>query len=313
MNFNLISQSQTPGWAEGVWITGDTAFIADGEYGITIWDISDLNSPTQIDELELYRGDYASQVIFSELLQIIFVRGSGYNSCVRLYDMNSKKLLMNIGDYGQEDFCVNVIDSVTFEVAIVDKSEGFRYVMVYYDPEFKEWYTAIYGAMELSGGSSLGLCIDGEYAFVAQNQRGFRIIQINADQSEFTADLRDLGNWDTPGAALDIVLNGRKTHAIIADSYAGIQVVDVTDKDTPIIVGSLQTENIEEIFRVKAVGDTIYFLDRHNGIYAADISKPEEPVLLANYPTPAPSDIFIKEDHTIFMTDQELGILVFEW
>ncbi|MCF7810181.1 hypothetical protein K9N50_04240, partial [bacterium] len=60
-------------------------------------------------------------------------------------------------------------------------------------------------------------------------------------------------------------------------------------------------------------GDTAYFLDKYDGVFAVDISQPEEPVLIAKYNLPAPSGIVIREDNTVFVSDLDLGLIVLEW
>ena len=96
---------------------------------------------------------------------------------------------------------------------------------------------------------------------------------------------------DTEDYAKDVVVSG--DYAIVADDSAGVQVVDISDTGTPVIVASYDTPG--EAVDLKINGDYIFVadyyslmilhLDRETGTLEQP-SFPSEFLLGQNYPNP---------------------------
>lgn len=315
-DFALLSRTVTPGWAEGIFVHGNTAFVADGEFGVTIWDVSDGSNPVLIDTI--LTNLYAQMVAFAPLTDLVLVgsRLDKYYYCyagVEVYNFTTKRRLFNLWDPGCEGFCFNELSPDTIVIAEVDRYEGFKIVKAYYDSSYGCWLENEYwGYMRFNYGTIRGLTMDNNYAYVGRHQWGLGVLEIDYSQP-YEILISHIGSVDTPGAAGDVSLNGNKTHAIVGDYMAGIQVIDVTVKSSPTLVGSLQPDGVTHVERVVTVGDTTYFTDENNGFFAADVSDPEDPILIGKYYTPDPKGIFVTPDHTVYLADAILGLIILSW
>ena len=83
-------------------------------------------------------------------------------------------------------------------------------------------------------GSALGVAVEGSYAYVADGDSGFQVIDLSNPASP-----QIVGSVDTPGYTYDVAASG--TYAYVADGYSGLQVVDVTNPASPTIVGNVGT------------------------------------------------------------------------
>ena len=306
----LLSQTQTPGWAEDVWVDGDLAFIADGEQGVTIWNISDPSSPVLIDVIPV--PESATLVRYAPMTKFVIVNKKYGAGGASVWDFDTKARRFNLWDSGIEDLSFVEISTDTIIVSMVDWDEGFKLRKIYYDTTYNSWMEDELGGLyDFLYGTPRGLHLEQYYAYVGHNHLGLDIMEI--DYSVNPIEIRPFGNVDTPGGAVGVALSGDKSHAYVADMHGGLQLIDVTDKQTPAIVGEIVPERVDQAFKVTAVGDTVYFLDKYNGVYVVDARDPSEPRLIGKYDTPSPSGVFVNEEHTIFIADEELGLVILDW
>jgi hypothetical protein len=141
---------------------------------------------------------------------------------------------------------------------------------------------------------------------------GIKIYQIDY-QPDGNFGFTYLGGADTPGSAYDADLTRDRRHLVIADYQKVIQVMDVSDRTNPLLVGSLELPNVNQVFRIWVQGDTAYVLDKYRGIHAADVSNPAEPRHIAFFDTPGPSGLYVTPDQTVYLTDVENGLYILRW
>ena len=302
----LISQTQTLGWAQVIRVEGDTAYVADGEQGVTIWDISNLNAPHVIDTLRTQAS--VKMVQFAPGNRILFVVEDVNNAGVTGYLLDTGQRLINIGSTGVYAFRIIHDVQDTFTVLYTDVSDKYvRFVEMTNDP-LLGWGEEQIGSYS-SRAPFRGFDLAGDYIYLAHSQFGMQIANLN----RATGAIAPLGSVDTPGSGYDLSVNEDGTIAVVADFHDGIQIIDVTDVDNPQIKTGFLAERVKRVFKVEVVGDIAYFLDMYNGLFAADIAQPENPRLLSYYKMSYPTGMFVSDDHTIFLTDEDLGLLILRW
>jgi hypothetical protein len=72
-----------------------------------------------------------------------------------------------------------------------------------------------------------------------------------------------VGSVNTPGWAWGVVVSG--SYAYVADGSSGLQVVDVTDPQAPVIVGSVDTPGYAQ--GVAVSGSAAYVADGESGLH----------------------------------------------
>ncbi len=104
----------------------------------------------------------------------------------------------------------------------------------------------------------------------------------------------------TPDDALDIALDDVGT-AYVACGGAGLQILDLTDPENPVLLGEYPTSN--GTMSVDVVGAVAYIADGHNGLRCLDVSDPTSPVLLGTYDPPGFVDGVVVRDGLAYITD----------
>ncbi len=102
----------------------------------------------------------------------------------------------------------------------------------------------------------------GEYAYIANGENGFLIINISDKENPYIE-----GRVDTPGYANSIFISDE--YAFIADGEEGIQVIDLNDKKNPIIIKNYDTPGYA--FDVSVYEGTAYIADGQSGLQVIDI------------------------------------------
>ncbi len=314
--FELVSITQTPGWANDVWVQGDTAYIADGEQGVSYFDISDPVTPQHVLGFPLggLPREHALSLMATNLEGQALLLVIGRTSGLFFFNPITTEYQGNFGSSIISDFACEVVQTDSLHIGttdFIDDGYGIRRMGYIYNAEFDIWsWTSRENFVAGGTGAFRGIFIDGNTSYLAHSQMGLEIFDMDYSQPDTVGKI---GSVDTPGSAYDVTLNGDKTHAIVADYMGGIQIIDITVPSSPAIVGSLMPDKVDQVIKVEAVGDTVYFIDEHNALFAADISNPAAPLLLGNYESPEPTGMFITEDHTVFLTDEDLGLIILEW
>jgi hypothetical protein len=98
----------------------------------------------------------------------------------------------------------------------------------------------------------MGVAIDGDYAYLANDNGGFQVVDISDPANPSHA-----GGCRTPGAPLDLAIVG--DFAFVADNEAGLQIIDVSDPSRPKHRGFYDTPG--PAGRVEIAGDLAFVAD----------------------------------------------------
>jgi hypothetical protein len=110
----------------------------------------------------------------------------------------------------------------------------------------------------------------------------------------------------TPGTATDIAVDGN--YAYVADGNQGLQIVSVTDKTSPEIIGNYDTSgNAGGIF---IDGNYAYVADGEQGIVIIDITDKSNPTLTDNFDIDGYArKIFVSGDYAYVAADDQ-GLVI---
>ena len=140
--------------------------------------------------------------------------------------------------------------------------------------------------------------IYGDYALVAHSYAGMVIYNIsNPDEPIFIC--RFFFNY-MPVYYIEVF-----DHYALACVYTGIGIVDLSDIYNPVQVGGLATEPIKS---AKVVRGTAYIAASNGGLKIIDVSTPEAPSLLGEFPTPGHAVGVDVDMYHVFVADDS-GVL----
>jgi len=125
-------------------------------------------------------------------------------------------------------------------------------------------------------GYAYGVAISGKHAYVADYDKGLRVIDISDPAHPY-----EVGFYDTPGQAWGVAVSG--SYAYVADGNWGLRVIDVSDPAHPTDVGFTYTPSVA---CGVAVSGTYAYVADENGLGVIDVSDPAHPAEVGFYDTP---------------------------
>ena len=117
------------------------------------------------------------------------------------------------------------------------------------------------------GGFALDVTVSGEFAYVATDGDGLRVVNVSEPAAPSEA-----GFFDTGDNLIGIAVVG--DYAYLANSSDGLRVIDVSEPAALFRAGDFDTRDATDI---AVNGDYAYVLDLLDGMLIVDISNPAAP------------------------------------
>ena len=256
----------TPGEARSVCASGNYAYVADGESGLTVVDIAAVPEPGTV-LTYTKAGSYTTEVNFS---YNVFLEGAtlylatGESGLNRLNVTNpASPVLIDrlVSPISGDDVCV--AGDYTY---MLDRTKGLR---IFDSSEPSYPLLRSYLAFE---GPSVDLAVSGNYAYIAKSGGAVAIVDVtNRLAPVLTAST--IGSNDPR----KMFISGDILY--IADGVDGLRLVNITDPLHPVVLGSAATAG--SALSVYVHADRAYVAEGAAGLGIFNVSNPAAPVLLA--------------------------------
>ncbi|MEE4236860.1 MAG: hypothetical protein V2I51_09070, partial [Anderseniella sp.] len=282
------------GHAEGVTVSGNHLYLADGPHGVSVWTIA--NGRTPIDTLHLVANTLQSEYPTGAVMPT----PHAFKVAFRSDDPNNAYVMSQ--SLGMRRISVSAVTSGSAQVgspAILDAAGGI------YEHNTEAGNV---GLTKVTGQDhAYGVTFAGKYAIVADGDNGLTVYDITADAGTDASVVANIGDSDTTGTGKPML--GRaatvklwtdsatnKTYAVVAAGAYGISVVDMTAFLASGKAEDLQKDKLIKTFEplksdddnafgsadgksvdVHVVGDIAYFSYDSFGLVAyrmADLIRP---------------------------------------
>jgi hypothetical protein len=252
----------------GVDVSGNFAYIAVNEVGLTVVDVTNRSAPHLVATLRLPGG--ANDVKLSGTRAYVTAGAAG----LHIVDVSNPILphLLGSVDTPGSAARVRLRGNLAF---VADGAAGLQIIDV-----------ATASAPRIVGAAAIpatanGVDVTDSLAIVAAGSAGIRIVDVTNPARPVV-----VGAADTPGDALGVVVNG--TFAYIADYTGSLRVVDFTTPSAPIL-GATTPGSLGGYLLNVAMADTFVFgadILFVNGVPIVDVSNPRNliPRAILNFP-----------------------------
>jgi len=264
-----VGNYDTPGFARDVAAAGNYVYIADAEFLVV--NVSDPANPTLAGSYAI-PGSTARSVALSG--GYAYVGGYSPAGCsLNVVNISNPAHPTETGYIDVSGVPVGVAVNGS-HVFVADDSE---LLVVNVANPAQPTVAALYQKVPLAHGAAVG----GDYIYVADDYFGLRIIYA----ADLTA-LTEVGFYDSPGNALDVVVRG--DYAYLADHNAGLRIIRISSPTQPVEVGVYDPDTAE-VFRLALAGNYAYIADyNHNALRIVDVSNPTNPTSVGLYTAPFP-------------------------
>jgi hypothetical protein len=259
-----LSEYNTPGFATAVQLVGNYAYVADGESGLQILNITNPSSPS-------LTGFYNTPD-FALGVQLVgnYAYVADGESGLQILNITNPSSPSLTGFYNTPDFALGV--QVVGNYAYVADGESGLQILNITNPSSPS-LTGSYNTPDFA----LGVQVVGNYAYVADGESGLQILNVTNPSSPSLT-----GFYNTPGSAEGVQVVGN--YAYVADGESGLQILNITNPSSPSLTGSYNTPGLA--FSVQVVGNYAYVADDESGLQIINITNPSNPTLTENYQTP---------------------------
>ncbi|MDP8239314.1 MAG: choice-of-anchor D domain-containing protein [Candidatus Hatepunaea meridiana] len=289
-----VGSYDTPGDAQGIFVVNDFAYVADGNSGLRMIDVTDPENP---DEIGFYNTPGTSRAVFV-IGNYAYV--ADFGSGLRIIDISDPENPEEVGALERWQMYAWDVCVEGDYAYVADESQGSSALSIIdiSDPENPDEISTVE-----TPGNSRGVDVNGNYAYLAAAGGGLRIIDVSNPE-----DPDEIGSFDTPGQAWDVVIVG--DYAYVAQWNDGLIVVDVSDPENPAEVGSFDTEG--EATGIDVRGNSAFVCDGEEGLGIIDVSDPEDMSEIAAHNTDGLSKRVQIVGDMAYVADGENGLVIID-
>ncbi len=254
----------------GVDVNNDYAFIVD-DSGMKVIDISNLNSPFLSNSIAISNKAHKVKVVSN--YAFIAADYSG----LRIIDISNLPIELNeVGYYDSPgaSYDMSINGNIVY---LSDGGHSLRIVDI----------STISNPQEITFYDTPSYCygvdVKDNFAYVAGTGKGLRIIDISDINNPIEVGSyysnTDIHASNTDTYFLNLKVVGDYVYA--ANSYRGLMILDVTNKNSPNVIGEKDTEG--QSLDIDVDGDYAYVADNTGGLYIFNISNPSSPTQSGRY------------------------------
>lgn len=329
---------ETRGEIKGVYLSQNTAYLAHGEGGLFVFDISDPAIPVEIGQCDIPQaydvivsGNYAYVSDYDYGLRIVDVSNPSSPFLVgsRLLDFSESReyceKIFIAGNYvymACHDAGLHIIDvtdptqpivassyQTTTEIWDVEVSGSFAYlaagedglcVLDINDPALP----AEVGTFSFSWRHAQSIAVQGDYAYMSAGWRGIYVLDISEP-----SNVQAVGIYETWESTYEIMVS--ENYAYLGDG-SGLRIIDITD---PLALSRTALYETERTVKDLYVSNTLVSIASEEiDFQLINTSNPERPNLVGSYDTTISgneNDIVIVEPYA-FVASGSAGMYVLD-
>ena len=295
--YKIVAEFHTPGYSQDVLKNDNLLYMAQGEGGLLILDVTDPKNPQTVSAtVEGVRG-YSAKIDLKD--SVVYLAAGGFGvTAINVVDpyepvvtyanlpMKPAKSFYIMGEY--------LFTAISEQgVYIADISYP-----TYPDPR---------GVTEAPGyARGISVTNDSAFLLVACGEVGLSIF----DMSNFDDGwgVFRLVSWtDTPGYAESIAVKDDESLAFLACGTAGLQIIDYSDTTNIHIVGSYDSPGFAKDLIYK--DNKVYMVAEKGGFQAFDVNDVTNPKLIGIIEMEYALGLDVDEDY-IYVADEETGLIV---
>jgi len=325
-SLNLVGKWQTSRAARHVFVQNDIAYIANGEDGLRIIDVSDVSNPKEIGSFALKNA--VSVIVVDEIAYVIeegqIEDNRALKDQLKLIDVKNPLTPRLIGEYSPESgFVHRNLKNFAVSDQVVYLTVSDRIIAI--DVSIPAEPTEVGEFSFSSNISSPGVFVHEGIAYMQANR--FHVVDFRDPTDPVEIGGFDLG-WGSSVVVVDHV-------AYVTGWDTGLTILDVSNPARPIKMGQYMEligdydllprgASSRQTFLVASVSGDIAYLSYsfgidqgtwtqvlESGIVAVDVSDPTKPIMLEKFTEFDEISYLVAVGDLVFVTDKTSGLFIF--
>ena len=230
-NLNKIVGIDTEGYCRDVYVSGDSVFVAAGQAGIQLWDISTITSPRLVWKRSLSDlgvNKEISQVEYKSSIRQLFALESNERPIhIDLSIPDSVNVLGQFSSEKTKEFRVKTNNTNSFTVYAADNDDGLKSSTFEYDSFYKLWFNT--SGNEISSiGNPNGIDIISDLIVLTLDQLGIQAFQYE------NSIINSLYHIDLPGNARAITISDTDEYYVACEDEGAFKIVSNYPDHPPV-------------------------------------------------------------------------------
>ncbi len=295
--YKIVGRLATPGSTQDVEIKNSFAFIAQGEGGLLIADISDPTNPQTVSiTFENIRG-YSFKIALKDTIAFI---AAGTFGVTVLNTVNPDTPIVTVSNLDMKPARTFHISGNYLFTSVSE--QGVKIAEISYP-----MYPDVRGGMSTPGyARGMTTTADTSSLLVASSEMGLSIFDISDMQNGF-GNYQMWGWCDTPGNAEDVVIMDNTNYALLACGTAGLQIVDFSDSTSAHIIGSYDTGGYAK--DIVYSNQKVYLTTETRGLQILSVEDINNPKLIGVVETEFAKGLSV-DDNYIYIADEHEGLII---
>ncbi len=296
--YKIVSRLTTTGYSQDVVVDNTIAYVAHGEGGLMIINISDPNKPVAITNVNEGMKGYANKVARKDSALYIASGGFGVSVVNAADPENPQITITNLALKPAKNFLVmgNFLFTTIAEYGVQVAYIGGGEVI----------YPDIRGSAETPGFAQ-GICAsaDSNYLLVACGEMGLAVIDIS--QMGNGSGIYLMVGWvDIPEYTEDVASHPTLPYAYVASGTAGFTIIDFSDPEDLKIVSRYETGGYAKEILYK--DGKVYMTTGSRGLKIFDVTSVSAPVLIGTVKTELAKGLDM-DGNFIYVADEVEGLI----
>ena len=263
-NMNKIVGIETGGYCRDVYISGDSVFVAAGQAGIQLWDISTITSPRLVWKKSLSDigvNKEISQVEYKSSIKQLFALESNERPIhIDLSIPDSVNILGQFSSEKTKEIRVITSNNNKFTVFAADNDDGLKFSTFEFDSLYNLWFNT--SGSEISTiGNPNGIDIFSDLIILTLDQLGIQVFQ-NTNN-----DISGLFHVDLPGNSRAVTMIDESEFYVACEEEGAFKLEMNNDEISP---ANLQFGEDLYVTHVTVSGNQIALSCAANGISLYD-------------------------------------------
>ena len=293
---------------QDVTVVGDFAFVAGGEAGLIVIDISDPANPAVISMHDTTKFAEAIKVASvpagDSVIEVAFVVEG--TEGITTFDITDP---LNIISFQQGTTAVDG-NGLFIEISedpdvpyVVYLAENWKGIRIFESDLNVPGLLRYNGVFAGTRGYAKSIAVQNGYAYVADNEMGLCVVDV---RERVLGRVKTVSFCDTDGRAQGVAVDGG--FAFVADGVNGLVVMSIDGGETPVIVSRLALPG--DCLAIVERDQIAFLAAKDGGIHTVGVSDPINPVHLGTVKTSYANGIGISGDGVLVVSDRDQGIIV---
>ncbi len=291
--------------AQGIFLQDNVAYVAAGNEGLQIVNVSDPTIPSLYSSHEVgffARAVYVQEHPFDNYRdrKLAYIVGGDDNtpSGLKIIDVTDPSRPQDVGNLlGSSEPLIDVVVEGS-TAYLLEKNKG---VMLFNIADPAAPWRIDYG--EIVPADYSRLTLHDHIVYIGKREQGFEAIKFN-ESNEIVVVLKDSGRW----VVADAVVVDR--YVYIVDGARGLRIVDISDYRNPTMVRFYPTSGPSHGITIDRGRNRAYLANFNQGIEVIDISNLENPFQIGVFAElNAAVDVEFTEEYAYVATGDGLAVL----